>query len=211
MAQQNKSFFIAFEGIDGAGKSTQANMLADALRKEGSEVIKTREPGGTKTGDEIREILLNATKPLSTKGELLLMMAARTEHLEELIKPSLDAGKIVITDRFSLSTYAYQGYGFGTDLQAISQLEEIVVGSMKPNITFLIDIPEETALNRAKQRQQTLTPDRFEMMELKFFRRVRDGFLKMAEGDTRIITLDGTKSAEELHQEILSHLEDTPF
>lgn len=206
MKQENRPLFIAFEGIDGAGKSTQVNMLAEALKKQGEEVIKTREPGGTETADEIRSLVLNAKKPLTEIAELLLMFAARAEHIENLIKPSLAEGKSVITDRFTLSSYAYQGYGNGGSLEEIKWFETTVLKELQPDITFLIDLPEEQALMRAKKRQQPLIPDRFEMMELKFFKRVRQGFLSEAKKRDNIIILDGTKPQNTLHEEILKSL-----
>ena len=200
--------FIALEGIDGAGKSTQVNMLAQALKKQGNKIVKTREPGGTEIADEIRKLVLNPTVALNKISELLLILAARSEHIDKLIKPSLEAGNIVITDRFMLSTYAYQAYGGGLSLEYIKTNERAIMGELKPDITFLIDLEAELALQRVKARQQTLIKDKFEMMELEFFKKVRAGFLAIVaeKASERIIILDGTKTEGELHAEIMAQI-----
>ena len=140
------SKFITFEGVDGAGKSTHLAWFADALRQRGHDVVVTREPGGTPLGERLREILLSQTMCIGT--EALLMFAARMEHIEQVIKPALSAGKWVISDRFSDASFAYQGGGRGLDWDKLSQLEQWVHGDLQPDLTLFFDVPVEVARQR---------------------------------------------------------------
>ena len=165
------SKFITFEGVDGAGKSTHLEWFADALRQRGHDVVVTREPGGTPLGERLREILLTQTMCIGT--EALLMFAARMEHIEQVIKPALSAGKWVISDRFSDASFAYQGGGRGLDWDKLSQLEQWVHGDLQPDLTLFFDVPVEVARQRLANNSSL---DRFEQEQSDFFERVRAGY-----------------------------------
>ena len=165
------SKFITFEGVDGAGKSTHLEWFADALRQRGHDVVVTREPGGTPLGERLREILLTQTMCIGT--EALLMFAARMEHIEQVIKPALSAGKWVISDRFSDASFAYQGGGRGLDWDKLSQLEQWVHGDLQPDLTLFFDVPVEVARQRLANN---VSLDRFEQEQSDFFERVRAGY-----------------------------------
>lgn len=165
------SKFITFEGMDGAGKSTHLAWFADELRQRGVDVVVTREPGGTPLGEQLREILLN--QPMSIGTEALLMFAARHEHVEQLIKPALHAGKWVLSDRFSDASFAYQGGGRGMDWDKLTQLEQWVHGDLQPDLTLFFDVPVEVARQRLSNNASL---DRFEQEQADFFERVRAGY-----------------------------------
>lgn len=165
------SKFITFEGVDGAGKSTHLEWFAGALRQRGHDVVVTREPGGTPLGERLREILLTQTMCIGT--EALLMFAARMEHIEQVIKPALSAGKWVISDRFSDASFAYQGGGRGLDWDKLSQLEQWVHGDLQPDLTLFFDVPVEVARQRLAINSSL---DRFEQEQSDFFERVRAGY-----------------------------------
>ncbi len=188
--------FITFEGIEGSGKSTQAKMLHEFLHKKGYDAILTREPGGAKASERIREILIDENFPkLETKTEIFLNFAARLEHVEKLIKPALAQGKIVISDRFVDSTFAYQGSGFGADFQMISQINNLTIGNFVPDITFLIDVPVDVAFSRIEDRS---TNNRYEKLGRDFHQRTREGFLELAQQNPRIKVIDGTQPIEKI-------------
>lgn len=173
--------FITLEGGEGAGKSTNANWIADYLRDKGKVVTVTREPGGTEVSEAIRHVLLSPTLPaMHSDTELLLMFAARNEHLQTKILPALAAGSWVICDRFTDATYAYQGYGRGVALSRIAQLEQWVQGALKPDYVLLFDLDVETGMARAQARGQT---DRFEQEQQDFFTRIRAGYQARASAD----------------------------
>ncbi len=183
-----KGVFITFEGIEGSGKSTQIVLYANYLMAHGRAVTLTREPGGTNIGDQMRAILLNpANKALDFKAELFLYAAARAQHLEELIRPELEAGKIVLCDRFSDATLAYQGYGRGLDLEMIRSLDRVVTAGLRPDLTLLLDVDAFAGLARARGRNRSdglETEARFENEELAFHERVRKGYLLLAQQET---------------------------
>lgn len=192
------SLFITFEGVEGSGKSTQIRYLKRYLEGKGFEVVKTREPGGTKLGEKIRKILLNRSLPISVLSELFLILAQRAEHVERVIKPSIENGKIVICDRFSDATLAYQGYGRGVDLGLVEYLNKIILGDLLPHLTILIDCDVDVSLRRKSQKS-----DRFEILEKEFHKRVREGYLRIAKSHPeRVKVLDGRKEKEELKREI---------
>ena len=196
--------FITFEGIEGCGKTTQSKLLCEALIDRGFPVVYTREPGGTPAAEELRSFLL---KPRDEKfppfAELSVYEAARAFHVENLIRPSLQEGAVVICDRFIDSTVAYQGYGRGLDISLIDRLNREATGGLKPDLTVLIDLPVEEAFRRISDRRK----DRMESEALEFHRRVREGFLKLSKREPeRFLVLDGTKSVEELHRRILSEV-----
>lgn len=171
--------FITVEGIEGAGKSTCMALLEQHIRAHGHELLVTREPGGTPLGEDLRSLLLGHRHDgMSDDTELLLMFAARAEHLKARIEPALAAGSWVLCDRFTDATFAYQGYGRGIDIARIAQLENWVQGERRPDLTLLLDLPVAMGLERAGKRS---APDRFESQEMAFFDRVRDGYLRLAE------------------------------
>lgn len=196
--------FITFEGIEGSGKSTQAKLLAEFLQKKKIETVLTREPGGVPAAENIRSILLDEKiAKLDAKSEIFLNFAARIEHIEKLIKPAIKRGSIVVCDRFFDSTFAYQGYGFGADLRLIESVKNLAIGSFAPDITFVIDVPVEEAFARIEGRAGN---NRYEKLGKDFHQRTRDGFLEMARTNKRMIVIDGTKSVDEIAQNIIKHL-----
>jgi dTMP kinase len=186
------SSFITFEGIEGSGKSTHLRQLAEALRRRGADVIGTREPGGTRAGAAIRQLLLGPeAPPLAPLAELFLYCADRTQHLDEVVRPALAAGRIVLCDRFSDSTIAYQGYGRGLPLDGVRALDASARRGLVPALTVLLDCPVADGLARARGRS---TPgDRFEREAAAFHERVRAGFLELAAGEpARFLVVDAT-------------------
>jgi dTMP kinase len=173
-----KGKFITIEGGEGAGKSTNIPFIESYLTEKGVELVMTREPGGTPLSERIREILLDKNETaMSDDTELLLMFAARAQHLDQLIRPALAQGKWVICDRFTDATYAYQGGGRAIEFERIAQLENWVQGSLRPDLTIIFDLPVEIGMERAGKRSD---PDRFEQENLDFFQRVRQCYLDRA-------------------------------
>jgi len=190
-------FFISLEGIEGTGKSTQASLLAERLSKYGVDVLLTREPGGTVIGNRIRDILLLPDHAeMSAVTELLLYNAARSQLLAEKILPALKKGKTVITDRFSDSTFAYQGYGRSIDMGLISSLDRIATGGLRPDVTLLLDLDIETGLTRNRSANKI---DRIELEDIEFHRRVSEGFRELEKKEPdRIKIIDASASIEEI-------------
>jgi dTMP kinase len=173
--------FITLEGPEGAGKSTNRDYIAERLREAGRDVQLTREPGGTPLGERIRELLLTPTEePMAVDTELLLMFAARAQHIEQVIRPALARGAVVLCDRFTDATYAYQGGGRGISVSRIATLEAFVQGSLRPDLTLVFDLPVETGLARAAARGRL---DRFEQEARSFFEAVRQAYLARAAAD----------------------------
>ena len=173
--------FITLEGPEGAGKTTNREFLAERLRAAGRETLLTREPGGTPLAERIRELLLAPTdEPMASDTELLLMFAARAQHLDQVIRPALAAGKVVLCDRFTDATYAYQGGGRGLSEARIAVLEDFVQGTLRPDLTLVFDLPVEVGLARAAARGRL---DRFEQEGRAFFEAVRQTYLRRAAGD----------------------------
>jgi dTMP kinase len=188
--------FITLEGVEGSGKTTQAALVADALRKEGCRVTLTHEPGGTRAGEAIRAIFLDPAVSLDVAAELLLVLADRAQHVREKLKPALAAGEIVISDRYSDSTVAYQGYGRGFDLKLLGELNRLASDGIRPDLTIVLDCPVETGLERTRARVHggVRAPDRFEGEQVEFHRRVREGFLEIARSEpARVMVLDSTQ------------------
>ena len=196
-----KPLFITVEGIEGAGKSSNIAFTESLLRSHGHDVLLTREPGGTPLGEELRALLLGHKHDgMQDLTELLLMFAARAEHLHGKILPALEAGKWVICDRFTDATYAYQGGGRQLDTSAISTLESLVQGSRRPDLTLLLDLPVETGLTRAAKRSE---PDRFERQKLEFFQRVREAYLEIArQQPARVKVIDASTELDQVQQQI---------
>ena len=194
----SKGKFITFEGVDGAGKSTHLDWFADALRQRGHDVVVTREPGGTPLGEQLREILLN--QPMSIGTEALLMFAARLEHIEQVIKPALHAGKWVISDRFSDASFAYQGGGRGLDWDKLSQLEQWVHGDLQPDLTLFFDVPVEVARQRLANN---VSLDRFEQEQADFFERVRAGYhRRVQQNPQRYVVIDAAQTINEIKRKL---------
>ena len=204
------SLFITFEGIEGCGKTTQIGLLTSFLESLHRPFLLTREPGGTGVGEQIRQILLSSENVgIEPMAELYLYAAARVQHLRQVISPALREGKVVICDRFADATLAYQGYGRGVDLAWIEEIHARTMENVKPDLTFLLDLPVEEGLRRALKRMEkhSVKEDRFEKEALDFHRRVREGYLILARNQPRrIIALDGMKEEKTLHREILTHL-----
>jgi dTMP kinase len=204
------SLFITFEGIEGCGKTTQIGHLASFLERTHRPFLLTREPGGTKVGEKIRQVLLSSDNAgIEPMTELFLYVAARIQHFRQLIHPALGAGKIVVCDRCADATLAYQGFGRGLDLAWIEEIHARSVGSVKPDLTFLLDLPVEAGLARAWKRieKDEIKEDRFEKEALGFHRRVREGYLALARKEPeRIVLLDGLRDEQTLHQQIVARL-----
>jgi len=204
------ALFISFEGGEGGGKTTQINKLADFLTSQGHRVRTTREPGGTAEGDKIRDFIVQREGGnWSAMAEALLILAARAMHVERVIQPEIEDGKIVITDRFSDSTYAYQGYGRGLDLRVLESLHKDVIGDMNPDLTFILDVEPKEGLGRSERRLASeklgvdQTEDRFERLEMDFHEKIRNGFLDIAKHDPeRCVVIDATQSIEAIAKQI---------
>jgi dTMP kinase len=199
--QTSPGFFITLEGIEGTGKTTQAKLLAERLMANGTRVILTQEPGGTVIGRKIREILLLPDHcEMDFMTELLLYYADRAQHLAEKILPALQSGKVVITDRYSDSTIAYQGYGRGIYIPMISAIDAIATKGIKPDITILFDLDAETGLCRNRDINKV---DRLELETIQFHKRVAEGFKEIAKKEPiRIRTIDASLPMEQVHEEI---------
>lgn len=197
-----RGLFITLEGPEGAGKTTNREFLAEHLRAAGHQVVLTREPGGTPLAEQIRELLLaEHEEPVAVDTELLLMFAARAQHLEQLILPALQQGKVVLCDRFTDASYAYQGGGRGIDTQRIAVLEEFVQGSLRPDLTLLFDLPVEAGMARARQRGRL---DRFEQERQQFFENVRNAYLQRAEAEPqRFRVINAALQLSEVQQQLL--------
>lgn len=193
--------FITVEGIEGAGKTTCLAQIEKTVRSCGYELRLTREPGGTPLGEDLRQLLLGHRHDgMADDTELLLMFAARAEHLQAVIEPALAAGTWVLCDRFTDATYAYQGYGRGLPLSRIRTLEQWVQGERCPDLTLLLDVPVETGLERAGSRS---APDRFERQAVAFFERVRAGYRALADAEPgRFRVIDGSRALPEVLEEI---------
>jgi len=201
-----RGLFITLEGIDGCGKSTQREMLAEKLKSRGFEIVVTREPGGTVIGEGIRQLLVSdASVHIAPTTELLLYVAARAQHVAELIKPSVDAGRIVISDRYTDSTVAFQGYGRGLDLDVIESLNRFATGGLKPDLTIVFDLDPSVARSRSVSRPVGGLLGAFDEQHADFHERMRAGYLKMAKNDpSRIRVVDASGSADETHAQVMS-------
>ena len=200
--------FISFEGGEGSGKTTQIKLLAELLEKYGKDVLLTREPGGTVEAEKIRNLLVQRDGGNWTPtAEALLFFTARHMHWVDKIKPHLDKGGTVITDRFTDSTIAYQGYGHGYDLEKLYAIKDLAIGSVEPDITFILDIPVKNGLERASSRMagenSGTTEDRFERIATDFHERLRQGYLTIAKGNPqRCVVIDAKQGIEDIHDQI---------
>jgi dTMP kinase len=190
---------IAFEGVEGAGKSTHLRLAAQSLREQGVRVVETREPGGTPLGAELRGLLMDQPQAPAPWTELLLYLADRAQHLAEVIRPALARGDVVLTDRFSASTIAYQGYARQLDLETVTRLDAIVRQGVSPRLTVLLDCPVAVGLRRARG------DDRFHREDTAFHERVRAAFLTLARHEPdRYCVIDGSGASEQVQQQVLA-------
>ena len=199
----SKGLFITFEGVDGCGKTTQIKLLKEYFEKQGKTVLLTREPGAKGLGVKLREILLNYDGEVSPNCESFLFLADRAQHIDTIIKPAVERGEIVLCDRHTDSTVAYQGYGRGVDLDRINMLNDIATSGMKPDLTFVFDIDIETSMSRVGKEK-----DRMESAGVEFFKRVREGYLNIAKQEpNRVKLLNGSDKIEDIHAQILDIIE----
>lgn len=200
----SRGVFIALEGPEGAGKSTQVGLLEEWLIGRGRTPLVTREPGGTPVAEEVRRILLESDA-LSARTELLLMLASRSALVEELIRPALAEGRVVVTDRFHLSTLAYQGYGRELPLEDVVLMNRFATGGLAPDLTVLLDVEPEVGASRRTDRASA--PDRIERAGAAFHRRVLEAYRELAAADETIERVDATPSAAEVHRRVVALLE----
>ena len=203
--------FITVEGIEGSGKSTLIASLAERLEATGLSCLVTREPGGCRLGEDLRRILLESARRLDDRAELFLFLADRAQHVSEVVRPALSRGEWVICDRYADSTVAYQGYGRGMNAAMLRNASDAATGGLTPDLTFLLDLPAEEGLRRARLRNLTegteMSEGRFEAEELAFHERVRTGFLKLAEMEpSRFAVLDARLTPQELLASALERL-----
>ena len=193
--------FVTLEGPEGAGKSTNLAYIADALRAAGCEPLLTREPGGTPIAEQMRGLLLaHHEEPMDDDAELLLVFAARAQHLNRVIRPALAAGRVVISDRFTDATYAYQGGGRGIDPARIAELEQWTQGALRPDLTLVLDVPVEVGMQRARARSAL---DRFESEQQTFFEAVRSTYLgRAAQAPERYVVVDASAVLEQVQQRL---------
>lgn len=205
-----KGRFITIEGGEGVGKTTNIKYIEDIIKASGKELVSTREPGGTPLAEAVRGLLLSPeNKGMHPDCELLLMFAARAEHLDKVIRPALERGAWVLCDRFTDATYAYQGYGRGLSLERIAELETLVQGELRPDLTLLLDVPVEIGLERAGNRSQ---PDRFEQETLDFFERIRHGYLARAEAEPeRFAVIDAGQPLDGVQSRIREALQSLDY
>ena len=198
---KNKGFFVTLEGVEGAGKTTQITRLAKIL---GESAIVTREPGGTPISEQIRDIFLNSSD-MAPHTELMLIAAARAQHVNDVILPALNGDRIVICDRFSDATVAYQGYRKGIDLKLIEQVNNIATGGLKPNITFLLDLPPDVGLQRKRDSVEPLT--RLELESLALHEKVREGYIAVAKAEPeRVVVINALLDVDEIHRHIIKEI-----
>ena len=197
---QKKGLFITFEGADGCGKTTQLKLLKDYLESKGYEVVTTREPGGKGLGETIREILLNYDGEVSNRCESFLFLADRAQNIDIIVNPAVNQGKIVLCDRHTDSSVAYQGYGRGLDIEEIKTLNNLATGVRKPDLTLVFDVDIQTSMARVGSEK-----DRMESAGQEFFNRVRNGYLELAKQEPdRIKVIDSTKSIEEVQKSVIA-------
>lgn len=196
----NTGLFIVFEGIEGCGKSTQARLLAEQLAAKGIPYVLTREPGGTRTGEALRHLVLHATEHVAIETELLLMLAARAAHVHEVVRPALERGDVVVCDRYELSSFAYQGLGRGLGLDRVKALNAFATGGLKPDLTILVDVPFELGTQRRAATREA--DDRIESAGSGFHQRVSEAYRLLAEQEDRMVVVDGTAAQAEVAQNV---------
>lgn len=193
-----RGLFITFEGIDGCGKTTQKELLADYFKAKGFEVLSTREPGAKGLGEKFREILLNYDGEVSSNCEAFLFLADRAQHIDTIVKPAVKAGKVVLCDRHIDSTIAYQGYGRGVDINQLKMLNSLATGNFKPDLTFVFDIDVKTAFERVGKSQ-----DRMESAGIEFFEKARNGYLEIAKQEPeRVKVINAQDSIDNIFKQV---------
>ena len=198
-----KGFFITFEGADGCGKTTQLKLLSQYLSSKGFDVLLTREPGAKGLGEKLRQILLNYDGEVSDRCESFLFLADRAQHIDKIIKPALDEGKIILCDRHTDSTVAYQGYGRGLNIEQINYLNNLATNGIKPNLTIVFDVDIETSMQRVGDEK-----DRMENSGSEFFNKVRQGYLEIAKQDPQRVKVVNSKAPiEEIHTQVTALIE----
>lgn len=194
-----RGLFITFEGADGCGKTTQLNLLKEYFEKVGKDVVLTREPGAKGLGEHVRKILLNYDGVVSDRCESFLFLADRAQNVDVIVNPAINEGKIVLCDRHTDSTVAYQGYGRGLDINEINMLNNLATGGMKPDLTLVFDVDIETSMQRVGKEK-----DRMENSGNDFFDRVRKGYLQIAKQEPdRVKVIDSTQSIEDVHEDVI--------
>jgi dTMP kinase len=207
MSRRRHGLLITFEGIDGSGKTTQATLLHRELSSKGLALVQTREPGGTRLGEELRRMLLSSMAAPFQAAELFLYLADRAQHVAEVIRPAVDSGLIVISDRYVDSTAAFQGYGRGLPLGLIEEMNKLATGGLLPDLTILLDLDVELARERLRSRDAAGTT-RFERESHEFHLRVRAGYLELArQNPERMRVVDASGSAEETHAKVMALVE----
>jgi dTMP kinase len=196
--------FITFEGIDGCGKSTQLRMLASELRLRGCEVVATREPGGTPLGNRLRQALLDIDEQVDPLAELLVFAADRAQHVRALLRPALDSGHVVLSDRYADATAAYQGAGRGFPEELISEVIALATGGLMPDLTLVFDLTVDESVRRAVSRSEAAGRDRLEAEDAAFHTRVRDAYLRLAAAEPeRVRVVDASGSVQETHAQVM--------
>lgn len=198
-----RGLFITFEGADGCGKTTQIELLNKYLQEKGKETLLTREPGAKGLGVKLREILLNYDGEVSPQCESFLFLADRAQHIDCIIKPAINQGKIILCDRHTDSTVAYQGYGRGLDLNRINMLNDIATGGLKPDLTIVFDVDIETSMKRVGKEK-----DRMESAGVEFFNKVRQGYLEIAKQEpNRVKVINSSDTIENIHKQVVELVE----
>ncbi len=199
--QNKKGYFLTFEGADGVGKSTQIQLLMEYFKQNNIDALATREPGGTKTGEQVRNILLDPENHMTSRTETLLYLAARSEHVDKIIMPALKDDKIVVSDRFSHSTFVYQGIARGLGIDVLQTVNLFSTDGLQPDLTFVLDAPVEFLAHRIKKRKSL---DRIEKEGLEFQKLVQQGFLQLAKQNLdKIVIIDATKTIEQMQESIV--------
>lgn len=205
----NKSIFIAIEGGEGSGKSTQIKLLLDYLKNKGILTHLTREPGGCPVSEDIRNIIVKGdANKIDELSELLLFSAARHEHVRQTIRPLLDKGYAVVSDRFYLSTYVYQSFAGGLDFNTVEQITKLAIKGTEPDLTILLDIEPKLGLLRSMENTTTHDEKRFESKSLEYHEKIRQGFLNAAKHDDTTIVVNANQDVEKVHQDIIKLIEE---
>lgn len=202
-----KGFLITFEGGEGCGKSTQIRLFSDYLRSKKVDFVLTKEPGETEIGEQLREILLNSKSDISPITELFLMTADRSNHVEKVLKPALESGKVVVSDRYYHSCYVYQGTAGNIPLDKIKKITEIAIDGVKPDLVILLDVSYDEGFGRKSRDEKLKNLDRFESKGRSYHEKVRQGYLDLAKEDKAFVVIDAADTVERVHQKIVDAFE----